>query len=843
MKNRFTEAAEKVLTAAQKSAGLLGHTYIGSEHLLLGLLEVEEAISSRILRSKGLNLRLLTEAVAEYAGLGSPSHPAAEDMTPRARRIIEKAEEKTSLDKASLVGSEHILLALLDESDSVACRMILSESVSVGELKSEVTAFLSSFKSDLLEKSTDSKAENSRLPFIGAYGKDLTEEARRNTLDPVIGREGESARLIQVLSRRKKNNPCLIGEPGVGKTAVVEGLASKIAASDVPEPLIGTRIISLDLSAMIAGAKYRGEFEERLKGVLEELRKNPDILLFIDEIHMLSGAGAAEGAIDAANILKPALARGELRLIGATTHEEYRKHIESDSALERRFQPVIVREPTKEESVRILTGLLPRYEQHHSVKITEEAVRHAVELSSRYITDRFLPDKAIDLLDEAASAKRIAASKRPTVFLQKEKELRELLSQREKAIRDQNFEEAIALREKENALRRALKEEKIRESEEKAKSLPILTEEDISRVLTEMTGIPLYRLTEETQTRLSCMEEDLSQSIIGQSDAINALSAAIRRSMAGLRDPERPIGSFLFLGPSGVGKTALARMAAEVIFGSPDALIRLDMSEYMEAYSTSKLIGSAPGYVGFEDGGRLTDAVRKRPYSLILFDEIEKAHPDVYNLLLQILEDGNLTDSHGRHTDFSNTVIVITSNLIRGLDERKSIGFLEKSSGAAPVKRKSLEEKLRLHFRPELINRIDEILLFRNLDRTDIKAIAKKMLTSFSRFADQKGIRLTFDTGVTDYLAARAAEEENGARPLRRLITELVENRFSELLLSGKIKSGDRITARMEKDIFVLESTVSHHESGVSEHSEASSQNEPPNDTVAFRERIPPLSV
>lgn len=798
MKNRFTENAEQALLEAEKSASALGHTYIGSEHLLIGLAATENGIAAKILSGKGLTRERLTEAVAEYSGIGSRSAPSGADMTPRARRIIRNSAEKTALDNASAIGTEHILLSLLEESEGVACRLILSLGVSVGELRSDLSAFLTSC-GDIARAVSEKRASVlGSLSTLQNYGRDLTYLAAEGKLDPVIGRDTETERVIEILSRRTKNNPCLIGEPGVGKTAVVEGLSERIVKKDVPAALLNKHIVSLDLSAMIAGAKYRGEFEERLKSALEELRKNPDILLFIDEIHMISGAGAAEGAIDAANILKPALSRGELHLIGATTVDEYRKYIEKDSALERRFQPVLVHEPTVEETVAILRGLRPRYEAHHDIRITDEALTAAAELSRRYIHDRFLPDKAIDLIDESAARCRIAAEKIPPDLYLLEEKMREISAEREKMIRMQDFDGAMRTREDERKLREAYRAKTALLEQKREESLPTLTREDVAAVLTAATGIPLYKLSEKNDNRLSEMEKELENAVYGQEHAIRAVSAAIRRSMAGLRDPERPIGSFLFLGSTGVGKTELAKAVAKALFDSEDALIRLDMSEYKEEQSLSKLIGSAPGYVGYEEGGKLTERVRKQPYSLLLFDEIEKAHPDIYNLLLQILEDGRLTDSHGRQVDFRNTVIVITSNLITDADKNRSLGFVASSSPKDESSRRPTEEKLLRHFRPEFLNRIDEIIVFNQISKETMDKIALSMLNTLRNKLAEGQIDFSYDDALVRFLSDTAYAEKNGARPLRRLLVKYVENDLSTALLSGTYLPGDRIRAYMK---------------------------------------------
>lgn len=778
MQNRFTKNAERALKKTEELAGTLGHTHIGSEHILLGLLCIEGSIAAGILEGKGLSYSRVYDALTEYAGIGTQSHPSGADMTPRAIQIIETASHKTALDGATAIGTEHILLSLLEESEAVACRLLRSLGVGIGELRNEIAAFLTSCNE--MQKGEHKKEYLSTLPYLKSYGQDLTALARDGKYDPVIGRESETERLVEVLSRRRKNDPCLIGEPGVGKTAIVEGLAERIAKRDVPTALLDKHIVSLDLSGMIAGAKYRGEFEERLKGILEELRKNTNILLFIDEIHVLCGAGAAEGAIDAANILKPALSRGEVQIIGATTLDEYRKYIEKDAALERRFQPILVSEPSVSETVEILRGILPRYEAHHGVRIGDDAVLSAAELSKRYIHDRFLPDKAIDLIDEAAARLRIQSERKMGDIVTLEDALLRTRAERDTMLKEKNFDAVIEAREKENELFYTYKHRK-KERENAEKSPPTLRSEDIAALLTAMTGIPVYRLSCQNAEYLSNMESELKTKIVGQDTAIEAVTNAVLRSMAGLRDPDRPIGSFLFLGPSGVGKTACAKAMAEIIFGTENALIRLDMSEYKEAYSISKMIGAAPGYIGYDEGGKLTERVRKAPHSLVLFDEIEKACPDVYGLLLQILEDGFLTDSHGRRVDFRSTVIVITSNLVEALPPRT--GFSLNDNGDAREKRTETERVLLQHFRPEFLNRIDELIIFTSLSEKDLTKIAEFMLRSLAEKLKKQGKNIVFDESVAEHLAKIAAKEKNGARPLRRLIVKEIENPLSLYLL------------------------------------------------------------
>ncbi len=803
MKRHFTESAEKALLSAEKQAGLFGHTYIGSEHLLLGLLANEESTAARILAAKGLVHRRLAEAVSEYAGLGAESAPKASDMTPTLRRIIENAKQKTALDGAPSVGSEHLLLALLEEGESVAVRIILRENVSVAEMRGELSSFLTAGRAEE-GRERGKSAPPSALPHLTAYGKDMTLLAEEGKLDPVIGREEETARCIRILSRKNKNNPCLLGDPGVGKTAVVEGLAQAIANGRVPEDLKRTRLFSLDLAAMIAGAKYRGEFEERMRGVLDELRSHPEILLFIDEIHILNGAGAAEGAIDAASILKPALARGEIRLIGATTREEYRRHIEKDAALERRFQPIDLAEPSTEEAIAILRGLRLRYEAHHKIRITDAALVAAVKLSVRYLPERFLPDKALDLLDEAAAEKKILSDAHPPSLNRLRESLNAAEKRREAAILTGDQKAAVAARIEENRLRDSLAREKAHCEETSRKAPPLLTEEDIRRVTSAISGIPIPDKGNTGNASMLRIEETLSARVLGQKVAVSAVASALRRRAAGLSDPHRPTGSFLFLGPTGVGKTALAEAIAELLFPEGDAAIRFDMSEYMEAASVAKLIGAAPGYVGHGEGGRLTLAVRRRPYSLVLFDEIEKAHPDVLNLLLQILDCGVLTDAEGKKTDFRNTVVVMTSNLMpKGTH---TIGFSQ-SESQEPLRR-HLEASLSSFFRVELLNRMDEIVLFEELTDEDMDKIADFMLKQLSEKAKENGLFIRFSSGVSRRLSRVAAEEKSGARPLRRLIEAEVEAELSALLLRGE----KEVLVTVENDhlVFTPEPEAAH---------------------------------
>ena len=811
MNSRFTAKAQSALNNSLHLAADLGHTYIGSEHLLLSLAGDDDCAAARLLARRGVTPDKIRAQIVELVGEGDKSDVSAADMTPRTKRIIQHSLLEANRTGQNYIGTEHLLSALLAEEDSVACRILLALRVTTDELRRDVNAFFGSLgengeKNDSIGKSQRRNGEkNTALqdaPTLAQYGRDLTAMAKEGKIDPIVGRDAETDRVIQILSRRGKNNPCLIGEPGVGKTAVVEGLAQRIADANVPETLKDKQIVTLDIAAMVAGAKYRGEFEERLKSVMEEVAKNDRIILFIDEIHTIVGAGAAEGAVDAANIIKPALARGEMQLIGATTISEYRKHIEKDAALERRFQPVTVGEPSTNEAIQILAGLRDKYEAHHKLRITDEAIAAAVTLSARYIADRFLPDKAIDLVDEAASRKRLSAHTSPPDLKESEERLAALTREKEEAILAQNFERAASLRDEEKTLREQYESEKATwEASVCDKELSI-GESDIADVVTQWTGIPVNRLLEEESERLLHLADLLRARVIGQDEAVETIAKAIRRGRMGLKDPKRPIGSFIFAGPTGVGKTELCRALADLLFGDRNAMIRLDMSEYMEKHSVSKLIGSPPGYVGFEEGGQLTEKIRRKPYSVVLFDEIEKAHPDVFNMLLQVLEDGMLTDSQGRRVDFKNAIIILTSNVgaaaLTG-KARGTIGFAAdgKASDDANV-RERVMDALKATFRPEFLNRIDDVVVFNRLTAENIRAIATLMLGDVIARIEALGISISLDESVVALVAKEGFDDVYGARPLRRAIVRLVEDAFSAAMLEGKFAKGDRVIASAE---------------------------------------------
>lgn len=815
MSNKFTQKAQSTLNRALSIARELGHTYIGSEHILLGLICENDSIASRLLARKGADAQRLRRSVIDISGIGSPSQVSPADMTPKAKKIIEASASESSRSGNHYIGTEHILYALLVERDCVAVRLLEADGILASELIGELNALIStsaarserSVTRHDSKSSSDDKLKIRGAPMLSAHGKDLTAIAREGGLDPIIGREKETERVIQILSRRTKNNPCLIGEPGVGKTAVIEGLAQRIATRRVPDSLCDRRIITLNIPSMIAGAKYRGEFEDRMKSVLEEVEKNPDIILFIDEIHVIIGAGAAEGAVDAANIIKPALARGQMQVIGATTVSEYRTRIEKDSALERRFQSVNVAEPTEEESLEILQGLKEKYEEHHGLRISDEALVSAIKFSVRYIPDRFLPDKAIDLVDEAASKLRISGISPNKATKLLEDELAELLAQKEKAIVEQNFELAADIRDKEHAVRRRLDESRRLESENGSTDKITVTSSDIADVVTLWTGIPVNRILEDEGRRLLSLEDKLRARVIGQDEAIDAISKAIRRGRIGLKNPKRPIGSFIFIGQTGVGKTELSVALAAEMFGSERAIIKLDMSEYMEKHSVSRLVGSPPGYVGYEDGGQLTEKIRRRPYAVVLLDEIEKAHPDVFNILLQVLEDGSLTDSQGRRADFSNAVIIMTSNVGAGDGgSHRILGFTDDADTQKAIERQKSDmlSALRGKFSPEFLNRVDEIVFFKPLGKHDVEKIADNMLREIAVRARALDIELDFDKEVSSFLTEEGFVSSSGARSLRRTVSRLIEDTMSEEILEGRISGGESVTATVRDNRIVF---------------------------------------
>lgn len=804
MKGRYTERAEKVLAIAHAEAKRMGHQVVGTEHILLGLIQEGEGIAAQALIGMNLDLAKIQNQIEQITGIGQPM--AGEiGFTPRVKRVLELANEEAHRQEVNYIGTEHLLLGLIMEGEGIAARILANLNVSPERVWKQVVKLLGG---ELDESAipaansmpTSKNAGPVNTPALNEFGRDLTLQAREGRLDPVIGREKEIERVIQVLSRRTKNNPALIGEPGVGKTAIAEGLAQSIVSNRVPEILLNKRVITLDLSAMVAGSKYRGEFEERLKKVMEEIRADGNIILFIDELHTLIGAGAAEGAIDAANILKPALARGELQCIGATTLEEYRKYIEKDSALERRFQPISVGEPTVEEAIEILRGLRDRYEAHHRVKITDESIEAAAKLSDRYISDRFLPDKAIDLMDEAASRVRLASFTAPPDLKLLEEEAERLKKEKEAAVSGQEFEKAAELRDKEQKLRAELAEQRGAWQNKRYKENAMVTGDDIAQIVASWTGIPVKKLAEEESERLLHLEDLLHQRLIGQEDAVTAVAKAVRRARAGLKDPKRPIGSFIFLGPTGVGKTELGRALAEGMFGDEKALIRIDMSEYMEKHAVSRLVGAPPGYVGHDEGGQLTEAVRRKPYSVVLLDEIEKAHPEAFNILLQVLEDGRLTDTKGRTVDFRNTVIIMTSNVGSSFLKKQAMGFASIKDEKAEYKdmRGHVMEELKRSFRPEFLNRIDEIVVFHSLQDEHLVKISEILTRQVNKRLSENGLELQVEKSAIELIAKEGNDPIFGARPLRRAIQRLIEDALSEKILEGQFKNGDRIRVEAE---------------------------------------------
>lgn len=825
--NRFTESAQNAINLAAESAMELGHNYVGTEHMLLGLIKEGDGVAAKILESNDINKENVTEAIREMLGTGEPVKEMPNSFTPRTKYVVQRSAVEARRLGHNYVGTEHLLIALLRETSSIAAKILISLGANPQKLYSDVLNMLSDDDGEAIgngsqyggygqygtgdnSEKQSGRSQKSDCPTLMKFGRDLTQMAREGKLDPIIGRDKAIERVIQILSRRSKNNPCLIGEPGVGKTAVAEGLAQKIANGEVPEILKDKRVITLEMSSMLAGAKYRGEFEERLKKAMDEIRKSGKIILFIDELHTIIGAGAAEGAIDAANILKPALSRGEIQIVGATTLGEYRKYIEKDAALERRFQPITLDEPTPEETLEILKGIRDKYEAHHRVKISDKALEAAVNLSIRYISDRFLPDKAIDLIDEAASRLKLKNMTAPPDVREIEEKIEAVKAEKEAAITTQEYERAAKLRDDEKSLREKLRETKENWSKDNVNSDSEVTENEIAEIISLWTGIPVKTLEESESERLLRLEEILHSRVVGQDEAVKAVAKAIRRGRVGLKDPKRPIGSFIFLGPTGVGKTELSKALAEAMFGDEDSIIRVDMSEYMEKHSVSKMVGSPPGYVGFDEGGQLTDKVRTKPYSVILFDEIEKAHPDVFNILLQILEDGILTDSQGRRVDFRNTIIIMTSNLGARLitgGGTKQLGFsamdddAESERDYAQIKEDVLGE-LKQAFKPEFLNRVDEIIVFHKLTKSNIKEIAVKMLESLGNRLRDNGITAEFTESAVEKISENGFDDNYGARPLRRAIQSDIEDMVAESMLEGKIKPGDAVTIDYKDDKF-----------------------------------------
>ena len=799
----FTEKANKALNLAIESAEEMRHNYVGTEHILYGLVKEGSGVAATALNECGVTEDALREKLESINGTMSLVELTPDDFTPRTKRVLRAAVIISSKTGYTYVGTEHLLLAILSESDSYAVAFLEELGVSVERLAQAVSKGMQGGADDGFGGFENESAPNGSQKggsALDKFGRDLTQAAKNGEIDPVIGREKEIQRVIQILSRRTKNNPVLIGEPGVGKTAVAEGLALEIAKGNVPEILKDKRVVSLDLTGMVAGAKYRGDFEERIKAAIDEVKKSKNTILFIDELHTIVGAGAAEGSADAANILKPSLARGDFQVIGATTLNEYRKYIEKDAALERRFQPVKVGEPTPEQAVQILKGLRDSYEAHHKVKITDEAINAAVTLSSRYIADRYLPDKAIDLIDEGASKVRLASLTSPDNVKELEDEIADYEKEKASAINEQDFERAARLRDEQKELQTKLDDAKKKWQEQQKGNSGEVTAEDIAKIVSEWTGIPVVQLTKEESERLLNMENVLHERVIGQSEAVTAIAKAIRRGRVGLKDPKRPVGSFIFLGPTGVGKTELCKALAEAMFGDENAMLRLDMSEYMEKHTVSKLIGSPPGYVGFEEGGQLTEKVRRKPYSVVLFDEIEKAHPDVFNMLLQILEDGRLTDSQGRTVDFKNTVIIMTSNVGARLitEKQSSLGFNSENENVEESEKKDIKElvtgELRKVFRPEFLNRVDDIIVFNKLNKDEIKQIAVKMLKTLENRLDKMNIKISFTDNAVSEIADKGFDENYGARPLRRAIQNEIEDPLSEQMLEGKVKDGAVVT-------------------------------------------------
>ena len=815
MMQRFTDDAQRVLSFAQEAALELGHDYVGTEHVLIGLIKVKNGVAAKALNELGLSAETIIEDVEEHIGRGNKKASSVY-MTPRVKHVLELAVEVANHMNHNYVGTEHILLGLLSDGGGVAVGILRNHNIRANDIVDTIRTILGS--SDSASHSAEDRKDNSSLGELADFGTDLNESAKQGKIDPVIGRDKEIARVIQILSRRTKNNPVLIGEPGVGKTAIAEGLAQRIVNGNVPEILRNKRIISLSISSMLAGAKYRGEFEERLKKAIDEVQKHDDMIIFIDEIHTLVGAGATEGAMDAANILKPALARGEFQVVGATTLDEYKKHIEKDAALERRFQPVLVGEPSEEDALEILKGLRDRYEAFHKAKITDKALEAAVSLSSRYITDRFLPDKAIDVVDEAASKVRMKVFSAAPDVKALETQLADVKKEKEAAVTAQEFEKAAEMRDEEKRIEKEINDKK-KAAKENSDAKLVVTDEDIASVVAQWTGIPVSKIAQEESESLLHLEEELHKRVIGQDEAVVAVSKAVRRARAGLKDPKRPIGSFLFLGPTGVGKTELARALAVALFGDETAMIRLDMSEYMEKHTVSRLVGAPPGYVGYEEGGQLTDAVRRKPYSVILLDEVEKAHADFFNILLQVLDDGRLTDSQGRTVDFRNTVIIMTSNLGAKALRKDSpeLGFLAAKKADSNTEdvsvvnfkeaKKSVMDSVKRHFRPEFLNRIDEMIVFHALTSNDLKQIVTILMDTVVKRLGDMGLSLEISPAAMDLLVKEGSDFSMGARPLKRAIQRLIEDPISDLILQGNAPEGAIIKADVEDEHIVVKAS------------------------------------
>ena len=813
MKYKFTNSAQVALETATNLAIKLGHDYVGTEHILYGLVEEPSGVAGRLLEKQGITSESILEQIERLIGENPVNVLSVEDIgfTPRTKRVIENAFIEARKLNSEYIGTEHLLVGIMREGDSVAVRIMMNLNVAPQKIYSEIVK--------LIKEGEEANSDNNKTygsfnstPTLNQYGTDLTKKAQEGKLDPVIGRQKEIERVVQILSRRTKNNPCLIGEPGVGKTAIAEGLAQRIIQGDIPETLKNKRVVSLDISGMVAGAKYRGDFEERIKKTLNEVKKAGDVILFIDEIHTIVGAGSAEGAVDAANILKPLLARGEINVVGATTTNEYRKYIEKDAALERRFSPVMVEEPNKEDAIKILEGLRDKYEAHHNVKIPDESIKAAVEYSIRYVNDRYLPDKAIDLIDEAASKVKMKTYTKPDSLKKLDDEIEKLTREKEEAIATQNFEKAANLRDKEKNKKKELEEKQEKWKNTNNKKVSIVTAEDIANVIATWTGIPVNKITESENEKLKNLEENLHKRVIGQDEAVTAIAKAIRRGRVGLKDPNRPIGSFLFLGPTGVGKTELSKVLAENLFGNENTMIRIDMSEFMEPHSVAKLIGSPPGYVGYDEGGQLTEKVRRKPYSVILFDEVEKAHPDVMNMLLQILEDGRLTDSQGRTVNFKNTVIIMTSNVgARLITDRNKLGFTnnqnekEKNKEDYEETKKEVMAELKKQFRPELLNRIDDIIVFHKLENKDIEKIIDLMLNQVIKRMKAQDIEIEISDDVKKLIAEKGVDNNYGARPLRRAIQSMLEDKIAEAILDGIVQPNKKAKAVVKDGNIVIE--------------------------------------